>query len=187
MAKRSYFSNIPSIEYGSKVARNLLARPIIKQKILNNPNIIYDYAIKDGQRPDQIADSYYGDPNYVWLIFLANNIVDPYYDWPLNENQFKAFIIDKYGSIEASQDATSTTNIVQYKHKTKGTIISKDTYDSGAYSWSKLFGNQSEYTAIRQYQYELELNETKREIKLVDARVATKAFDVLREAMIENG
>lgn len=187
MAKRSYFSNIPSIEYGTKVARNLLARPIIKQKILNNPNIIYDYAVKDGQRPDQIADAYYGDVNYVWLIFLANNIVDPYYDWPLTENQLKDFIKDKYGSLEAAQDSTVTTNIVYYKHKTKGTIISKDTYDSGAYTWSKLYGNQANYTAVRQYEYELEANEAKREIKLVDARVASKAFDVLREAMIENG
>lgn len=187
MAIKGYFNNIPSIEYGSKVARNLLARPIIKTKILANPTLIYDYTIQDGQRPDQIADAYYGNVNFVWLVFLVNNIVDPYYDWPLTSNQFKEFITDKYGSVEDSKNTTSTTNIVHYKHNTKGTIISKDSYDSGTYTWSKLYGQTGNYTAVRQYEYELELNEAKRDIKLIDRRVANKAFDVLREAMIENG
>lgn len=185
MAVRGYFSHIPSIEYGTKVARNLITRPIIKQKILNNPNIIYDYVVKDGERPDIVADAYYGNVNYVWLIFLANDIVDPYYDWPLTTNQFEQFIIDKYGSIEASKDTTSTTNIIHYKHNTKDTIISKDTYDMGAQSWnSKIV--QGQYTAVRQYEFELEKNEAKRTIKLVDSRVAGNAFEILREAMLEN-
>lgn len=186
MAVRGYFANIPSIEYGTKVAKNLLARPLIKEKILNNPNIIYDYVIKDGERPDQIANDYYGNVNFVWLIFLTNSIVDPYYDWPLTSRQLEIFIKDKYGSVEASKDNTSTTNIVHYKHNTKGTIISKDTYDSGAHTWSKLYGAQSQYTAVRQYRYEVDRNEAKRTIKIVDSRVASTAFELLREAMIEN-
>ena len=186
MAVKGYFSNIPSIQYGSKIARNIIARPIIKDKILNSPTLIYDYTVADGQRPDQIADAYYGNVNFVWLVFLVNGIVDPYYDWPLTSGQFKDFIIDKYESIEASKDTTSTTNIVHYKHNTKGTIISKDSYDSGAHTWSKLYGQQGSYTAVRQYEYELALNESKRDIKLIDKRVSNKAFDILREAMIEN-
>jgi len=186
MAK-GYFNNIPSIEYGSKVARNLMTRPAIKTKLLNNPTLIYDYTIVDGERPDQIADFYYGDVNFVWLIFLVNNIVDPYYDWPLTSNQFKDYIIDKYGSVENAKNTTITTNIVHYKHNTKGTIISKDSYDSGTYTWSKLYGQTGNYTAVRQYEYELEQNEAKRDIKLIDKRVASKAFEILRETMIENG
>ena len=115
---------------------------------------------------------------------LAMSITE---DVSYSDIQCSMAVVDSSGSLEAAQDSTVTTNIVYYKHKTKGTIISKDTYDSGAYTWSKLYGNQANYTAVRQYEYELEANEAKREIKLVDARVASKAFDVLREAMIENG
>ena len=98
MASRGYFSNIPAIEYGSKVARNLISRPRVKEFVLRNPNVIYDYVIKDGERPDTIANDYYGNPNYAWLVMLANNIVDPYYDWPLDSFSFQEYIKDKYSN-----------------------------------------------------------------------------------------
>ena len=178
MAIKGYFNNLPTIEYGTKVARNLITRPKIKEFILGNPNVIYDYVIKDGERPDVIANAYYGDSNFVWLIFLANNIVDPYYDWPLTQAQFKDFIIDKYGSVE-----TAKNTIKHYKHKTKGTLITKETYDLNA-TMLKIVA--SDYQSVDVYKFEDEANEAKRSIKLIDARLATSAFAKLREAMIEN-
>ena len=178
MAIKGYFNNLPTIEYGTKVARNLITRPKIKEFILGNPNVIYDYVIKDGERPDVIANAYYGDSNFVWLIFLANNIVDPYYDWPLTQEQFKDFIIDKYGSVE-----TAKSTIKHYKHKTKGTLITKETYDLNA-TMLKIVA--SDYQSVDVYKFEDEANEAKRSIKLIDARLATTAFAKLREAMIEN-
>ena len=178
MAIKGYFNNLPTIEYGTKVARNLITRPKIKEFILGNPNVIYDYVIKDGERPDIIANAYYGDSNFVWLIFLANNIVDPYYDWPLTQEQFKDFIIDKYGSVE-----TAKNTIKHYKHKTKGTLITKETYDLNA-TMQKI--EASDYQSVDVYTFEDEANEAKRTIKLIDARLATSAFAKLREAMIEN-
>ena len=178
MAIKGYFNNLPTIEYGTKVARNLITRPKIKEFILGNPNVIYDYVIKDGERPDVIANAYYGDSNFVWLIFLANNIVDPYYDWPLTQEQFKDFIIDKYGSVE-----TAKNTIKHYKHKTKGTLITKETYDLNA-TMLKIVA--SDYQSVDVYKFEDEANEAKRSIKLIDARLATNAFAKLREAMIEN-
>jgi hypothetical protein len=178
MAIKGYFNNLPTIEYGTKVARNLITRPKIKEFILGNPNVIYDYVIKDGERPDIIANAYYGDSNFVWLIFLANNIVDPYYDWPLTQEQFKDFIIDKYGSVE-----TAKSTIKHYKHKTKGTLITKETYELNA-TMLKIVA--SDYQSIDVYKFEDEANEAKRSIKLIDARLATSAFAKLREAMIEN-
>lgn len=178
MAIKGYFNNLPTIEYGTKVARNLITRPKIKEFILGNPNVIYDYVIKDGERPDVIANAYYGDSNFVWLIFLANNIVDPYYDWPLTQEQFKDFIIDKYGSVE-----TAKNTIKHYKHKTKGTLITKETYDLNA-TMLKIIA--SDYQSVDVYKFEDDANEAKRSIKLIDARLATTAFAKLREAMIEN-
>ena len=71
---KGYFADFPVIEYGGKVARDIMARPKIKDQIMNSPASFYDYVIEDGQRPDQIAYLYYDDPQLVWLIFLANNL-----------------------------------------------------------------------------------------------------------------
>ena len=178
MAIKGYFSNLPSIEYGEKIARNLITRPKVKEFVLGNPNVIYDYVIKDGERPDQVAFAYYGDSNFAWLVFLANDIVDPYYDWPLTQTQFKKFIQDKYGSV-----STAKSTIKHYKHLTKGTIITKDTYDLNA---TMLKIQAADYQSIDAYKFEEEKNESKRQIKLIDNRLASNAFARLREAMIEN-
>jgi len=178
MAIKGYFSNIPSIEYGTKVATNLIARPKVKEFILNNPNVVYDYVVKDGERPDQVASAYYGESNFVWLIFLANDIVDPYHDWPLTQSQLKELLNIKYGS-----NAIAKSTILHYKHNTKGTLITKETFDLNA-TMQKI--QSSDYTAINAYDFEDDKNESKRLIKLIDTRLASQAYAKLREAMIES-
>ena len=173
---KGYFADFPVIEYGGKIARNIIARPGIKDQLMNSPTAFYDYVVEDGQRPDQIAYLYYDDPQLVWLIFLANNIVDPYYDWPLTQNQFGDFLISKYGTVAAAQ-----AKILHYKHKTKGTLITKETYDLNA-TFGKIVAGQ--YSPVYAYDYENDLNEAKRTIKLIDARLANKAKNLLREIMI---
>ena len=123
-ASKGYFSDFPRIEYQGKIARSLMARPKIKETLLSNPNSIYEYTVSNDLRPDQVAHLYYGDSELLWLIFLANNMTDPYYSWPLTQSQFKEHLVAKYGSL-----ATAQSTIKHYKHNTKGTIITKDTYD----------------------------------------------------------
>ena len=173
---KGYFADFPLIEYGGKIARNIMSRPKVKEQLMNNPVAFYDYVIEDGQRPDQIAYLYYDDPQLVWLIFLANNIVDPYYDWPLTQNQFADFLISKYGTVAAAQ-----AKILHYKHNTKGTIITKETFDLNA-TFGKIVAGQ--YSPVYAYDHEMDLNEGKRKIKLIDARLANKAKSLLREVMI---
>ena len=47
---KGYFADFPVIEYGGKVARDIMARPKIKDQIMNSPASFYDYVIEDGQR-----------------------------------------------------------------------------------------------------------------------------------------
>jgi hypothetical protein len=68
-----------------------------------NPSLYHRYTTSEGERPDLLADSYYQDSYYDWLIYLNNAIVDPYYGWYLESFEFNAFIQKKYGSIENAQ------------------------------------------------------------------------------------
>ena len=176
MNRTGYFKDFPQVEYQGKIARNLISRPKIKEQLLGNPNAFYDYVITNDLRPDQVSYLYYNDPHLVWLIFLANNIVDPYYDWPLNQQMFEDFLISKYGTVAAAQ-----AKILHYKHNTKGTIITKETFDLNS-TFGKIVAGQ--YTAVYAYDYEDDLNEAKRQIKLVDKRFAASARTLLREVMI---
>lgn len=58
--------------------------------------------MKDDDRIDQVSENYYDDPGYTWLIWFANETIDPYYDLPLADTDLASYISSKYGSIEAA-------------------------------------------------------------------------------------
>ena len=183
-ASRGYFSDFPQIEYQAKIARSIMARPRIASSLLSNPAAIYSYTVNNDLRPDQVAHLYYGDSELLWLIFLANNIVDPYYGWPLTQNTFQDFIISKYGTIAT---AKSTIKHYRYQEKDKATderwktkeIITKETYDlNGTFGTLRNITNAQlqRYQAVTAFIYEEELNESKRVIKVIDRRLAAVSY-----------
>lgn len=111
-----YFKSFKRIKYNDQTVVDITARPKLLSKIQNNPFLFYSYELKDGERPDQIADRYYNDPYMAWLVYLSNDITDPYHGWLMDSNEFAAFIRSKYGSIETSQ-----LKIVHYKNNWEGT------------------------------------------------------------------
>jgi hypothetical protein len=80
---------------------NILFRVgIIKEVMETNVDSYQFYSVRDGDRPETLADRIYGTPEAHWVILYANNIYDPYYDWPMDDRTFQKYIIKKYGSIE---------------------------------------------------------------------------------------
>lgn len=81
--------------------RNILFRVgIIKEVMEQNVDAYYLYDVRDSDRPETLAERVYGDSEAHWIILYANNIYDPYYDWPMDDRTFQKYIIKKYGSIE---------------------------------------------------------------------------------------
>ena len=50
------------------------------------------------ERPEDIAEYYYGSTDYTWLVYMSNNILDPYHQWPMAEADFINYLIEKYGA-----------------------------------------------------------------------------------------
>jgi hypothetical protein len=66
-----------------------------------------EYSIKDGERPEHIAERVYGDPGYHWLILLTNNIIDPYHGWYMSGSALEEYIQKKYGGYSVYISTTS--------------------------------------------------------------------------------
>lgn len=95
-----FFDKFPKISYNGVDCIDLTKRVRIQDSTLRQPNVFYPYQLTAGQRPDTIAFDYYQDPNVEWLPYLSNGIVDPYYGWYLDEEEFNRHVEFKYGSIE---------------------------------------------------------------------------------------
>lgn len=99
----NYFNKLPTITYDNKVAVNILARAKLSDQTKGDRRLFLPYTTTDGDRVDMISQAYYGNPGYSWLIWFANETVDPYYEMSLSELDLQDYIISKYGSIELSQ------------------------------------------------------------------------------------
>jgi hypothetical protein len=92
----NYFSKFPAVAYGNTYAIDLTERATILTSVPQSPFVYYSYDVSNGQRPDEIADSYYNDQYMDWLIYLSNGIIDPYYQWYLPNDKFNTFLQAKY-------------------------------------------------------------------------------------------
>lgn len=98
-----YFSQFPTISYANTIAKNILARVRIDKKFEDQVKNFYPYQLEPGDRPDVVAYGYYDDAYSDWMVYYANKIVDPYFEYYLDQNDFDTFIINKYSSIANAQ------------------------------------------------------------------------------------
>ena len=98
-----YFNRFPKITFMNQEIVNLSTVVGLHKLINNNVFNFYNYNIEGIERPEHVAFNYYDDVRYSWLVLAANNILDPYWEWPLSYKDFKEYVIDKYGSVETAQ------------------------------------------------------------------------------------
>lgn len=103
MALTRYFEKFPTINYDGYSALDIISNAKLVERFINNPYVYYPYELNSHQRADVLAEQYYDDPYFSWLIYYGNKVIDPYYDWSLPDDDFNEFIVSKYGSVEESQ------------------------------------------------------------------------------------
>jgi len=105
----NYFKYFPTIVYDDQQVTDITRRVKINDTLMNDPYLFLPYTINNDDRPEDVAYYYYGDVNKVWLVYLANNIVDPYTQWVLKNDDFEKTIRKKY---ELSATAISIVDSV---------------------------------------------------------------------------
>ena len=174
----NYFRNLPKIKYDINGAEpnkflnvtNIMKRISFKPSVIEDITSYYPYRVKDGERPDILSFQQYGSVAYAYLIMLVNDIYDPLFDWPLSSQQFEKYLVNKYGSVSSSMGTTKYYyQIIRAEVARTGTseripavkfIVDQTTYDAL---------DTGDRTTQTQYEWEDELNDNKRDIKLIDA------------------
>lgn len=176
------------------VVTNITTRVKIIDKYLTNSLSYYEYDVQEGDTPEIIAHKFYDDVERHWIVLHANNMIDPMFDWPMNYTNFIKYLDDKYGPLASSgQTGTDYAKATVHKYqkivtKTDGygnsnvdTINIGDNNDLGAQAYANtasstrtvsLPNSQSVTYKVEPkiqyiYDYEDELNESKRKIKLI--------------------
>lgn len=129
-----YFNTLPSIlqkDINGKeiLVTNLLTRSYFLPSLLKNVVLFYDYDIREGDTPENIAYRYYNNVYRYWMILYSNNIIDPQSQWPLSGDVLLKNIYIKYrqdtanslnvnvSSVTVAQTMTYTANTVHHYEK----------------------------------------------------------------------
>lgn len=122
-----FFKYFPTLFHSNTVATNIIARIRFEESVTKNLALFLPYQIQDGQRADQIAEQYYNDSTYDWIIYLSNNITDPLHQWPKTQDILENFITAKYGSIANAQQQIAYYRV---NYETDDRVISTSAYDA---------------------------------------------------------
>ena len=195
----NYFSKLPDFNYVSRLpnakisdyitVKNLFKRGLLREDIFQNLTFFTKYSIKGDDRPDNVAYQVYDDQNLDWLVLVCNNIINVYSEWPLTQRQFDSYLLEKYDNINRIYDEIHHYETTEVK-TSEGVIIvpaglqvesdySLQFYDSPARRYTIV----SPVKAVSNYEYELKLEEDKRNIFLLKPEYINVAKDDLEEMM----
>ena len=185
---RPYFRQVPDFLYvnrkpGEKTisdysqVKNLFKRAKLREDIYSNLSYFTKYKITGDERPDNVAEKVYNDPTLDWVILLSNNITNIQTEWPITEQSYHNFLLEKYGSEEKIHavhhyECTGVKNIVG------GTIVQEGLrvpvgfavtyYDSNLASTVSVGGTHSSIIKeVTNLDYENEIQDKKRNIFLL--------------------
>jgi len=165
----SYFKNFPTVMIKGQEVLDI-TRKVKLSAALRSVSLEYlSYTLEDGDKPEDIANYYYDSPEYAWLVLLSNEIVDPYTEWYKSKLELEAYIKVQYESksgltgdavLNWARNSSLSSNIIHYRSLYEPAVqINRATYQQSP---------ASEFYAIRVYDYEYELNESRREINLIN-------------------
>ena len=162
MAK--FFESFPRIAYNltgvntnTTVVTDIFRRVKIRNKLADNVVLFDRYDVTEGEKPEDIAYKLYGSPDYFWIVTIVNNIVNRYYDWPLDEYVFQQYVKDKY----ANPDGIHHYEKLQSSGKQQG---------DGPADYSHLIevsNGDNGGTAVTNIEYERREQDKKRQIKIL--------------------
>jgi hypothetical protein len=145
-----YFDNFPTFLYDFeingkteyKLVKDITQNVRLRKEILASVTLYDEYDIRDGETPEIIAEKVYGSPLYHWVVMLCNEKYNYVDDFPLPSYELEKHITAKYGA--------------------------GNEYDTHHYVDNNGFiVDSTQGTSVSNYQYETELNESKRRIKLI--------------------
>ena len=180
-----YFEFMPVIDYSGVSVRDITRRAILRATYVNYPYVFLPYTVHPGERPVDIANIYYGSIDKTWVVLMSQQIVDPYYEWPMDANQFADYLNEKYQKqspdgvdvVEWTANPLYNDNITCYALKEDSDVrISILGYQS-------LTDGAEAYRPVRIYEQEEDLNEERRNIRLIDRTYLPQIERELREQM----
>ena len=196
----SYFNLIPDFDYVSRLpdakisdyirVKNFFRRVTLREDIYQNLTFFTKYSIEGDDRPDNVANKVYEDSSLDWLILLANNITHIPTEWPMAQNDFDRFLLDKYDNYDTLYNGVHHHETIEVKDSNDITIVRPGLEVSSDFTqtyydyYDKEMKTESDITRpVTNYEYEEKLENDKRQIFILQQEYLTVVLDDIEDIM----
>ena len=194
-----YFRQVPDLEYVSRLpnakisdyikVKNLFKRGKLADDIFANLSFFTKYQIEGDDRPDNVAYKVYSDSTVDWVVLLSNNYINIQSEWPLLQNDFDRYLLDKYGTYEKLNavhhyETSEIKNVEGATITPAGLTVASD-YSVTYYDAATGQEVEKENTAVEvtNYDYESKIEDAKRNIYLLKPEYLNVIKDDMRDLM----
>lgn len=194
-----YFRQLPNFEYVSRLpdakisdyitVKNIFKKGFIREDIFQDVAFFTKYKIQGNDRPDNVAYDFYNDSNLDWLVLTCNNIINIQTEWPLTQNDFERFLLEKYENLETVYGGIHHYETTEVKNSQGVTIVPAGLQVESDYSVTYYDFFIDGYTTavpvkpVTNYEYENQIEDDKRNIFLLKERYLNIVRDDLEEMM----
>ena len=196
----SYFNLIPDFDYVSRLpdakisdyirVKNFFRRVTLREDIYQNLTFFTKYSIEGDDRPDNVANKVYEDSSLDWLILLANNITHIPTEWPMPQNDFDRFLLEKYDNYDTLYNGVHHHETIEVKDSNGITIVPSGLEVSSDFTqtyydyYDKEMKTESNITRpVTNYEYEEKLENDKRQIFILQQEYLTVVLDDIEDIM----
>ena len=189
----NYFSQVPNFEYISRInerqtnsdfikVKNLFRRAIIREDLFVDFMAFTKYKINGDMRPDAVAYEVYGDEDLDWVILISNNIINVRDEWPLTQNDFNNYLIEKYGN-EGAVDEIKHYETIEVKDSKGKIFVPKGKIVDSTYKVRFLDSGTNRITEVNPVSgisyrtYEQKLQDDKRNINILESGYLAQVID----------
>lgn len=196
----TYFRQIPNLEYINRTSdaqniseydkvKNLFKRGKLRSDIFSDLSFFTKYKIIGDDRPDTIAYKVYEDSTLDWLILLCNNIINVQTEWPMPQQSFFNFLIDKYKN-EENLNRIHHYETIEVRNTSGVIIISSGLHVQSDFSTTfyddvlKTTVTKTNITVpVTNYEYEVKIDENKRNIFILKSKFLNVALNDMNDFM----
>ena len=167
----SYFRELPNFQYQSPFidslssseyvnVKNIFRRVKLRDDLQNVFTVFNKFVIKEGARPDTVAEEVYGKSDLDWVVLISAGIVNVRNEWPLSSRDLYNYVVEKYGldekdfvhHYETKEVKDSQGRLIMPKGNRVDADFSLTYYDNGSYV------TKSEVSGITNYEHEVQEN-----------------------------
>jgi hypothetical protein len=196
----SYFRQVPNFDYVSRLpnanigdyipVKNIFKKGKLREDIFQDLAFFEKYKIQGNDRPDNVAFEVYGDSTLDWLVLLCNNVVNIQTEWPLTQDSFDRYVLNKYVDYNTLYNGAhhyETTEIAN----SQGVVIvpgGLEVPDGYSTSYYDYFADSQVDTGniaipVTNYEYEEKLENNKRNIYILKSRYLNVVLDDMNDFM----